>query len=158
MKMMMNIMKTLVVSLLLIVSACGPVPGGALAGTAAQAPDNWAELVGDRVLCEIESRPANPHSIQLECFVFNDALYVQSHRWVNASWWPGESWALIWQKQPFVKVRIGTDIFELKAVVEQAHRNGILSGRGYDPVPEGMVVFRFDAIEPSEASRALPSA
>jgi hypothetical protein len=67
---------------------CGPVPGGALSGEVAPAPAAWSDaLGGDRAMCEIEARPADPHSIQLECFTREGALYVQSHRWALAEWW-----------------------------------------------------------------------
>jgi hypothetical protein len=78
------------------------VPGGALRGELASAPAAWSEaLGGDRAMCEIESRPADPHSIQLECFAREGALYVQSHRWALADWWP-ESWALGLPTDPVV--------------------------------------------------------
>ena len=129
---------------LLCLAGCGPVPGGSLSGTAAPVPADWSSLMADKTICEIQSRPDEPHSIQLECFLFNNALYVQSHRWVNARWWPGESWAIIWQKQPAVTVRIKDALYSLRANVEMQHRDTILKQRGYDPVPDGIVVFRFE--------------
>ncbi len=132
---------------LLFALGCGPVPGGKLAGVVTPAPASWTEaLGGDRALCEIESRPANPHSIQLECFLHDGALFVQSHRWATATWWPVESWAAIWLEQPEVRVRIGEQLFELRAVpvTDAAVREPILRGRGYDPVPAGIVLFRFE--------------
>jgi hypothetical protein len=134
---------------------CGPVPGGSLAGEPTPVPLRWTEaLGGDRAFCEIESRPADPHSIQLDCFVVDGALFVQSHRWVNSSWWPVESWASIWIAQPDVRVRVGERIFALRAeaVHDPALREPILRGRGYDPVPEGIVLFEFvprDAAPPT---------
>jgi hypothetical protein len=127
---------------------CGPVPGGSLAGEAAPVPADWtAALGGDRAFCEVESRPADPHSIQVECFVVDGALHAQSHRWALADWWPVESWAAIWLAHPDVRVRIGERIFELRAVrvTDPATREPILAQRGYDPVPDGIVLFRFAA-------------
>jgi hypothetical protein len=132
---------------LLLALGCGPVPGGKLSGVVTPAPASWTEtLGGDRALCEIESRPADPHSIQLECFLRDGALFVQSHRWATASWWPVASWAAIWLEQPDVRVRIGERLFELRAVpvTDAAVREPILRERGYDPVPEGIVLFRFE--------------
>ena len=126
---------------------CGPIPGGALRGELAPAPGGWPDVLGgDRAMCEIESRPADPHSIQLECFARDGQLYVQSHRWALADWWP-ESWAAIWIEEPDVRVRIGDAIYELRAVrvTDAALRETMLNERGYDPVPDGIVVFRFDA-------------
>ena len=127
---------------------CGPVPGGSLSGEVAPAPAAWTEaLGGERAFCEIESRPADPHSIQLECFVVDGRLYAQSHRWALADWWPTESWAAIWLEHPDVRVRVGEKIYELRAVrvTDAAVRDPILKNRGYDPVPDGIVLFRFEA-------------
>ena len=66
--------------------ACGPIPGGTLSGTVTPAPTDWSVAVPDKRFCEIESRPAKPHSIQLECFRFRDGLYVNSHRWALAGY------------------------------------------------------------------------
>jgi hypothetical protein len=133
---------------LLLALGCGPVPGGALGGVVTPAPAAWTEaLGGDRAFCEIESRPADPHSIQLECFLVDGALFAQSHRWALAEWWPVESWAAIWIEHPDVRVRIGEQIFELRAVgvTDSALRDPILKERGYEPVPDGIALFRFEA-------------
>jgi hypothetical protein len=132
---------------LLLAAACGPVPGGTLGGTPAEPPADWSDKLGgkDKTFCEIESRPADPHSIQLECFLLEGNLYVNSHRYVRSSWWPVESWALIWEREPAVRVRIGQELFALRAVVADApEREKVLRHRGYDPPPAGIVVFRFD--------------
>jgi hypothetical protein len=128
-------------------AACGPVPGGSLSGQVTPVPADWSAALPDaRAFCEVESRPADPHSIQLECFVYERALYVQSHRWVNASWWPAKSWALIWAEEPAVRVRIDDALYEVDAVAvtDAAQRARVLEFRGYDPVPDGIVLFRFD--------------
>lgn len=126
--------------------ACGPIPGGTLSGIEAKFPADWSGYVEDgRALCEIESRPSDPHSIQLDCFLYEGALHVQSHRWALATWWPVESWAAIWIQQPRVRLRVGQQIFDARAelVGTPVERNPVLAHRGYDPVPEGIVVFRF---------------
>lgn len=126
---------------------CGPVPGGALRGTVAAPPAEWSAALQDgRAFCEIESRPEDPHSIQLECFLFDGDLYVQSHRWAFASWWPVESWAEIWLEHPEVRVRLGDELFELTAVhvTDPVQRPAVLQSRGYDPVPDGIALFRFE--------------
>ena len=127
---------------------CGPVPGGALPGNLQPAPSSWSEHLGDgRAFCEIESRSEHPHSIQLDCFEHAGDLFVQSHRWALAPWWPVESWAAIWIEQPEVRVRIGDSLFELRAerIVDADLRETLLRLRGYDPVPAGIVLFRFAA-------------
>lgn len=127
---------------------CGPVPGGSLRGDVTPVPADWSgTLGGDRAFCEIESRPADPHSIQLECFLHAGQLYAQSHRWALADWWPVESWAALWLAHPDVRVRIGEQIFELRAVrvTDAAVREPLLRARGYEPVPDGIVLFRLEA-------------
>jgi len=132
---------------LLLALGCGPVPGGALRGTPAPQPPDWSgALGGDRALCEVESRPEDVHSIQLECFLVDGQLYAQSHRWALADWWPTKSWAAIWLEHPAVRVRIGERLYLLRAarVTDPALREPILRERGYDPVPDGIVLFRFE--------------
>jgi hypothetical protein len=133
---------------LLFALGCGPVPGGALGGTQTPQPPDWSAALGggDRALCEIESRSEDVHSIQLECFLVDGQLYVQSHRWALADWWPTRSWAAIWLEHPDVRVRIGERIYDLRAVqvTDAALREPILRERGYDPVPDGIVLFRFE--------------
>lgn len=127
-------------------TACGPVPGGTLGGVVRSIPSDWTTVFGaERTLCEIESRPANPHSIQLDCFLYEGEPHVQSHRWALSSWWPVESWAAIWIVHPDVRLRIDQQIFEVRAihVSDPIARSKVLQFRGYDPVPEGIEVFRF---------------
>jgi hypothetical protein len=134
-------------ALALLAAACGPVPGGSLGGKQASVPSDWkTALDGEKRFCEIEARPEDPHSIQLECFLYEGALYVNSHRWAQASWWPVQSWAVVWLEHPNVQVRIGDALYPLVAtpVTDETLREEILRFRGYEPVPPGIVVFRFD--------------
>ena len=137
---------------LAVLAACGPVPGGSLGGQPASAPADWSSaLGGEKKFCEIEARPEDPHSIQLECFLWQGGLYVQSHRWAQAPWWPVKSWATVWIEHPEVRVRIGDTLYDLVAAPLEmgAQRSAILGQRGYDPVPEGIVLFRFDPRAPT---------
>ena len=138
-------MRTLALVCLVALAACGPIPGGKLSGSSTPAPSDWSAAVPDKRFCEIEARPEDPHSIQLECFRWQDGLYVQSHRWALASWWPVTSWAAVWIDHPDVRVRVGDAIYDLRAarVSEPGARAAILKHRGYAPPPEGIIVFRF---------------
>ena len=138
-------MRTLALVVLVGLAACGPIPGGKLSGATTSAPTDWSAAVPDKRFCEIEARPADPHSIQLECFRWEGGLYVNSHRWALASWWPVTSWAAVWLDRPDVRVRVGDAIYELRAVriTDAAERTAVLKHRGYDPPPEGILVFRF---------------
>lgn len=130
-----------------ILVACGPIPGGRLSGQTAAIPRDWSAAVpDDRAICEIEARPEKPHSIQLECFVHDRKLYVQSHRWALAGWWPVQSWAGVWIEHPDVRVRLGDELYDVKAtrVTDAQERQSVLAFRGYDPVPDGIVLFRFE--------------
>ena len=128
--------------LVLLLTACGPVPGGRLAGVVETPPEDWSGLGG---FCDVESRPQDPHSIQLECFEDGGSLYAQSHRWALVPWYPFESWAAIWLEHPEVRVRFGDTIYELSAqrVPDSPLRTRILARRGYEPVPDGIVLFSF---------------
>jgi hypothetical protein len=46
-----------------------------------------------------------------------------------------------------VRLRIGRRLFDLRAVhiSDPAEREAILAYRGYDPVPDGIAAFRFEA-------------
>lgn len=147
-------------TLLALAAACGPVPGGRLSGQVAPEPADWAAVVPEKAFCEIEARPADPHSIQLECFLYEGALFVQSHRWALASWWPVRSWAAVWLEHPNVRLRIGDAIYEVVAtrVTAAEERDPVLEFRGYDPVPLGIVLFRFTsrARDASTSSINLP--
>ena len=136
------------VIVLALLAACGPVPGGALGGRPTDVPADWSSAVeGGHAFCAVESRPEDPHSIQLDCFLYDGSLYAQSHRWAQASWWPVTSWAAVWLEHPDVNVRIGDALYPLVAtpVTESPKRENILAFRGYDPVPAGIVLFRFDS-------------
>ncbi len=140
-------MKPWLAAALWVLAACGPIPGGSLRGKVAEVPADWsAALEGDHALCEIESRPDDPHSIQLDCFLHDGSLYVQSHRFALASWWPVTSWVAVWLENPDVRVRIGDSLYEVKAiqVSDASERESVLANRGYDPIPAGIVVFRFE--------------
>ena len=129
---------------LLLAAGCGPVPGGRLRGDVEALPADWAPLTeGLSGICEIEARPEDPHSIQLQCYEFDGALYVNSHRWALSSWYPFTSWAAVWLDHPDVRVRFGDAIYELYAerVVDAPLREAILNSRGYDPVPDGILLF-----------------
>jgi hypothetical protein len=145
-------MKLALFAVLVFALACGPIPGGSLDGDAAAVPPDWKAALGaDHALCEIESRPADPHSIQLDCFTYEGALYAQSHRWAQAPWWPVKSWAVVWLEHPEVRVRVGDSLYDLTAtpVGMGAQRDAILGMRGYDPVPEEILLFRFDPRAPA---------
>ena len=108
---------------------------------------DWAStLPGGKEICEIEARPANPTSIQLECFAYEGHVYAQSHRFALSKWWPVTSWAAVWIENPDVTVRLGDDLYKVTAVRvgDAAERQPVLRFRGYDPVPEGIVLFRFE--------------
>ena len=98
-------------AVLLLAASCGAVPAGRLRGEVQPQPDDWAVLTdGLSGICEIESRPEDPHSIQLQCYEVDGVLYVNSHRWALSSWYPFTSWAAIWIEHPDVRARFSDAI------------------------------------------------
>ena len=85
-----------------------------------------------------------PASIQLDCFVYERSLYVQSHRWAQVRG-GGADWACL-DRAPGGALRIGDSLYDVsaKAITDAPERSAILTFRGYDPIPEGIVVFRFE--------------
>jgi hypothetical protein len=145
--------------ILLAAAGCGPVPGGELSGEVRPPPADWTALTsGIGGICEIESRPGDSHSIQLQCYEHESKLYVHSHRWALASWYPFESWPAIWIEHPEVRVRFGDAIYELFAerVGGGERRSRVLESRGYDPVPDGVVLFQLRARRATDARAPAP--
>lgn len=150
-------MRSLCLLLVSLALACGPFPAGKLSGKPTPLPETWAPLTeGLDGICEVESRASDPHSIQLQCYTHAGKLYVHSHRWARAPWYPVESWAEIWLEEPAVQVRLGDALYSLEAVAvtEPQVRTEVLTSRGYDPVPEGIVLFELRA--PSQATADTP--
>lgn len=109
----------LIVSLLAApIAGCdGPfvlLPGGALEGAVAPAPASWALTDAVKTI-QLETRPADPYSVNIWVVALGEHLYV--HAGANRS-----AWVEHLEADPRVRVRVGGTIYELTAarVAEQA--------------------------------------
>ena len=106
-------------------SACfgGPFlvfPGGELSGElVTEIPGDWS-FVSDRFV-DLETRPENPYSVELNYFVRDGALYIDPAE--------GRTWFGYIREDPRVRVRFAGKIYPLKAVL--AGKPGELEG--FDP-------------------------
>ena len=63
---------SLAAAVLLCAAGCGPGARRLALGKVTPAPAAWStELPDGKRICEIEARPDDPHSVQLECFVYD---------------------------------------------------------------------------------------
>ena len=96
---------------LLALSGCsGPfvlLPGGALEGETRPAPPDWA-FSDDISTIQLETRPADPYSVNIWAVGLGSALYV--HAGANRA-----SWIEHMENDPSVRVQLGDEIFALRA-------------------------------------------
>ncbi len=90
---------------------CGPtllIPGGELSGPVEASPENWA--FSDEVsTIQLETRPANPYSVNIWAVGIGARLYV--HAGANRSRWVENILA-----DPRVRVRVAGKLYPLTAV------------------------------------------
>ena len=108
-------MRSSLVSLLLF--GCGPfllLPGGKLDGPVKPTPASFA-FAADAGTIQLETRPADPYSVNVEGAVVGDGLYVSAgdskSRWVENI-----------EADPLVRARVEGNVYELRArrVVDEA--------------------------------------
>jgi hypothetical protein len=90
------------------------LPGGALEGETADVPASWSFT--DAVdTVQLETRPANPYSVNIWATAAGDAIYV--HAGANRSEWVEHI-----EADPNVRLRVDAAIYELAAarVVDQS--------------------------------------
>ena len=121
---------------------CSMFPGGALDGPVAPLPADWSAL-GEGTQCDLEVARPDPKSVYVDCYSFAEQLYVHSHRFARTPRWWGEAWVTTAERTPDVRLRHDGAIYELRAerVDDEALRGRVLRARGFDPVPEGIVLF-----------------
>ena len=84
-------------------------PGGELSGEVVDEPvEDWAQ-VADGSWLELETRPADPYSVHLNYFVRDGDLFIDPAE--------GRRWLDHIRADPRVRVRFGTQIYPLKAVL-----------------------------------------
>lgn len=110
---MRHLTPLLIVPLLLGgITACGGpflmLPGGALTGQTFTAPvDDWS-FVNDTFL-ELETRPDDPYSVQLNYVVRDGKLYIDPAE--------GREWLEHIREDPRVRARFGSTVYPLIAVL-----------------------------------------
>jgi len=107
--------------LLSLVTACGGpfliFPGGAMRGEVVEAPvEDWS--FADNWFVELETRPADPYSVQLNYVVKDGQLYIDPAE--------GRQWLDHIREDPRVRVRFGGKIYPATAVL--AGQPGELEG------------------------------
>jgi hypothetical protein len=108
-------MKTLVLGFALLlgpaITGCdGPfvlLPGGALEGPTAPAPESWAFTDAVDTI-QLETRPADPYSVNIWVIAMGDHLYV--HAGDNRS-----TWVENMEADPNVRLQVEDSIYELVA-------------------------------------------
>jgi len=134
--------------LLLVGTACGGplvmIPGGELSGPVEAVPDSWAFSDAHEDV-QLETRPADPYSVNVWGVAAGDAFYVAGS---NENRWAGHIAA-----NPAVRVRIDGTIYELAATPtdEAAELEAFLAAvkKKYDWEPDdeqraGATLFRLE--------------
>ena len=107
-------------------------PGGELEGEVVEQPiEDWS-FVSDRFV-DLETRPAEPYSVELNYVVKDGKLYVDPAE--------GRRWLEYMRADPRVRVRFGDTIYPLTAVL--VGRPGELEG-----FPEDRFIYRLDPRAP----------
>lgn len=92
-----------------LVGCGGPflmIPGGALRGEVVSEPiDDWSFV--DDAFVDVEFRPSDPYSVELNYFVKEGRLYIDPAE--------GRRWLDYLREDPRVRVRFGDKIYELRA-------------------------------------------
>ena len=86
----------------------GPIPGGALSGEPAAAPEDWTNVAREKTV-QVQTRPANPYSINIWGVAVGHDFYIAAARETNR-------WAKYIETDPDVRLRIGTTLYDLRAV------------------------------------------
>ena len=105
----------------LTLAACGGpflvFPGGALRGeVVSEAPTDWSFV--DDAFIDLETRPADPYSVELNYIVRDGKLYIDPAE--------GREWFEYIKADPRVRVRFGGKVYLLEAVL--VGRPGELEG------------------------------
>ena len=104
----------LVVGLLLLV-ACGPlgpIPGGRLSGQLGPATvDGWGFASGEQT-AQLETRPAEPHSVNTWFIGIDTELYVPTSMILGPKQPTERSWVAHVAEDPSVRIRIGDVVYE----------------------------------------------
>lgn len=105
------------------------VPGGKLSGEVAAVPPSWSVMDATETV-QLETRPANPYSINIWAVGIQQDLYVAAGAGKDARWTDYIA------ENPDVRLRIANSIFELRAtrVLDEAEKLRVVNkyARKYD--------------------------
>src|SRR5262245_12276475 len=109
--------------LLVLLVGCGDpismLPGGALKGDVAPAPDDWSQQANAETI-QVEFRPDDPYSHNIWTVGLGHDLYI-------ATGADGTRWTPFVEKDPRVRARLGSALYELNAiaVMDEAERTRV---------------------------------
>jgi hypothetical protein len=83
------------------------LPGGGLKGPTVATPEDWS-FTDDVDTVQLETRPADPYSVNIWVIALDDALYV--HAGANRA-----TWVEAMEHDPNVRLRVNESIYELTA-------------------------------------------
>ena len=116
------------------------IPGGRLSGEVQPAPSDWAFSDAFENI-QLETRPSDPYSVNLWGVANGALFYVASGRGLESTW------AENIESDPNVRLRIGEQVFELRAV------------RTDDPMDREQFMaaarIKYDDFEPNEEQAAV---
>lgn len=95
----------------LALTGCEPiwvVPGGALKGEPAEPPQDWATVASVETV-QLQTRPTDPYSINIWGVGVGGDFYIAAARETTA-------WTTYIEADPDVRLRIGTTLYDLRAV------------------------------------------
>lgn len=126
-------MRFLLVSVaLLSLIGCEPIaiiPGGELSGEVVAVPPSWS-VMGATKTVQLETRPADPYSINIWAVGIGQDLYVAAGAGKDVRW------TAYIAENPDVRLRLASSIFELRAtrVLDEAERLRVVNkyARKYD--------------------------
>lgn len=108
---MQILVRTIILGGFAILAGCGPlgpVPGNAIDGQSIPAPQGWASSNAVDVIT-LETNPAEPYSVNIWGVEVDPFLYIGASD-------PDSSWAQNMAQDERVRVRIGSAVYDLKAV------------------------------------------
>lgn len=98
----------------------GPIPGGRLRGHVEPAPASWSAVESVRTV-QLETRPDDPHSVNVWSGVVGDRLYIATSL-IRGTDVPAErDWVRHVLADPRVRLRVDGRIYELEAIRVEDH-------------------------------------
>ena len=93
----------------------GPIPGGALSGAVAPAPESW-DFTANVQTIQLETGPGRPHSVNVWCLGLGARLYVPTSMVMGPVDPLERTWVRNVDADGAVRVRIDGQIYAMRAV------------------------------------------